>query len=233
MRNAVEYEYQVVAMKSTSYKGNKMPNVLYRTIGAENVEKLLKNGELLISTFKRCRESENDARRDKFELRNIVEIHEGTKVLEADMIVDDSLLVLCTSLPPANPKTSVPDTIVITDPECFCREITNSLMEKGLCVAEVLYGACVYNDKTISIETDNFVSYICEKTDKDNMFPSKEIFEFVNAHAENDIIMNKPTSFMHENEFRFVWKLTKSFSDEKLIITNPNLVKYCKLMDAI
>ena len=80
LQNAIQYEYQVIApyeltyfmdetktvyptvvVKSTPYNGTAMPQVLYRTIGSANVKKLFERGELLLSTFKRCRALENDA----------------------------------------------------------------------------------------------------------------------------------------------------------------------------
>lgn len=249
-KNVFEYEYQVIApyelsflmkndpliyptivVKSTPYNNAAIPIPLYRTIGAENVEKLFKHGELLLSTFKRCRTLENDARRDKYELRNIVEIIEGTKKMEIDVGFDDSLLLLCTSLPPINEDTDLTATIRITDVSGFFKEITKTLVSMGFSVAEILYGPCVYNDKVISIETNSFISDFEAKIDTTGNFPSQELMAFINKHVENDIIMNKPFDFVKEQEYRLVWKLVNSFNEEKLLIRNPDLTKYCERME--
>lgn len=249
-KNAIEYEYTVIApqeisvllerhktlystpiVKCTQYNNIAIPPVLYRTIGRANVETLFERGELLLSTFRRCRILENDARRDKYELRNIVEIHEQGKKIEVDVGFDDSLLLLCTSLPPIDTAIDCSDIVKITDVPGFCKEITKTLVEMGLVVAEVLYGPCVYNDKVIAIETDSFVSAFINKMYDTNTFNSAELFDYIYDRVENDIIMNKPSAFRNENEYRFVWKLVNSFDEEKLLIKNPNLSRFCERLD--
>lgn len=92
--------YPTLRIKNTAYNNSVIPPVLYRTIGENHVNDLFNKGELLISTINRCRILENDARRDKYELRNVVEIREGEKMARTEIRFDDTLLVLCTSLPP-------------------------------------------------------------------------------------------------------------------------------------
>lgn len=223
--------YSTVIVKKTAYESNRIPPVLYRTIGKENVNKLFENGELLLSTFMRCRKLENDARRDKYELRNSVVIQEKDKRIETDAQYNNDLLVLCTSL---SPMTDTPDRsamIKITDVQGFFEEITKTLVQMNFIVAEVLYGPCVYNDKVLVIETNYFVSYIMDTINSSEKFPTSEISEFVYNHAEDDIIMNKPTKFQSEQEYRFVWKLLSPFTEDSLLITNPNLVNYCERVE--
>jgi len=248
-KNAIEYEYKVIApyalfffidqryqqnatitFKSTPHNDVQMPPILYRNIGSSHIEPFFEKGELQLSTFKRCRTLENDNRRDIYELRNIIEIHEENKTMNIDIGFDDSLLVLCTTLPPIE-DIDPSATIKITNATEFYKEITKTLIGMGYSVAEVLYGPCVYNDKVISINTDSFISSFEASLQSTNSFPSLDLSNYINSQAENDIIMNKPYKFRHEQEFRFVWKLCAPLKDERLLIINPNLANYCEKMD--
>lgn len=97
----------------------------------------------------------------------------------------------------------------------------------GLPVVEVMHGPCVYNDKVIGIETDYFLTHIDNRMQEGN-FPNDELAQFIIDNAENDIIMNKPSSFAKENEYRFVWKLSGLLNAEKITIKNKKLSKYCE-----
>ena len=251
MKSVLEYEYKVVAphgmvgiinqieslnwrmaAEHTVYKNSEVPKVLYRDLGkADFVNDLIKKGSLLLSTFKQCRTLENEARRDKHELRNIVKIIENEKIMETDIGFDDSLLVLCTTFSPPDENKDNSTLIRITDVNGFHGEITRALNERGLFVSEVVHGYCTYNDKIISIETDNFVTDFCKGVDSTGKFLGEKLGYFIKDTVENDIIMNKPEEFRHEKEYRFVWKLTSSFEKENLIIENLDLAKYCEVVE--
>ncbi|MBQ7759463.1 hypothetical protein [Anaerotignum sp.] len=251
MKSVLEYEYQVVAphemvgvinqveslnwrmaAEHTVYKNSEDPKALYRDLGQPGfVKALIKKGELLLSTFKQCRTLENEARRDRYELRNIVEIIENNKKMEVDIGFDDSLLVLCTTFSSPDEAKDSSALIRVTDVNSFHKEVTCALNKMGLLVSEVLHGYCMYNDKVISIETDNFVTDFCKEMDSTGLFLGEKLGQFIKDTAENDIIMNKPEEFLHEKEYRFVWKLATSFEKENLKIYNLDLAKYCEAVE--
>ena len=148
-----------------------------------------------------------------------------------DIGFDDSLLVLCTTFSPPDETKDNSALIRITDVNAFHKEVTRRLNEMGFLVSEVIHGYCTYNDKVISIETDNFVTDFCKEMDSTGLFLGEKLGQFIKDTVENDIIMNKPEEFLHEKEYRFVWKLTAPFEQDKLIIKNLDLAKYCEAVE--
>lgn len=247
MKSAVEYEHQLIApyqlaplfsaygyvcelcVKNTIYGIPSIPDVIYRQLGEEKyVQALFEKGSFLISTFKRCRVSESDLRRDKYELRNIVEIFDGSLKAEMDVQLDDNLLLLCTSTSSEDLAKNPSGMIKITNVFGFISEITKTLTEMGYLSAEIVQGPCKYNDKVLQINGEGFLSNYMSHLDASGKFDGASLFSFVRNKAENDIIFTKPFSFEKEQEYRIVWKLVAPFDGDNLIITNPNLGKYCE-----
>lgn len=247
MKNAIEYEYQIIApyqlaplfsehgypceicVKNTLYGTPEIPHVVYRQLGKEKyVRDLFDKGSFQISTFKRCRVIENDLRRDQYELRNIVEISDGSLKMEADVQFDDNLLLLCTSTSSEDLEQNKSGMIKITNVFGFISEITKTLTEMGYMSAEVVQGPCMYNDKVIQINGEGFLSNFKSNLDAVGKFDGATLFSFIRDKAENDVVFTKPFSFKKEQEYRIVWKLVDAFDGDNLIITNPNLGKYCE-----
>lgn len=247
MKSAVEYEYQLIApyqlaplfsahgyvcevcVKNNLYGTSAIPNVVYRQLGEEKyVQDLFEKGSFQISTFKRCRVLESDLRRDKYELRNIVEIFDGSLKMEADVQFDDNLLLLCTSTSSEDLAQNKSGMIKITNVFGFISEITKTLTEMGYLSAEIVQGPCKYNDKVIQINGEGFLSNFMSNLDTSGKFDGVSLFSFIRDKAENEVILTKPFSFEKEQEYRIVWKLVAPFDGNNLIITNPNLGKYCE-----
>lgn len=247
MKSAVEYEYQLIApyqlaplfsahgyvcevcVKNNLYGTSAIPNVVYRQLGEEKyVQDLFEKGSFQISTFKRCRVLESDLRRDKYELRNIVEIFDGSLKMEADVQFDDNLLLLCTSTSSEDLAQNKSGMIKITNVFGFISEITKTLTEMGYLSAEIVQGPCKYNDKVIQINGEGFLSNFMSNLDASGKFDGASLFSFIRDKAENEVIFTKPFSFEKEQEYRIVWKLVAPFDGNNLIITNPNLAKYCE-----
>ena len=247
MKSAIEYEYQLIApyqlaplfsthgyvceicVLNTLYGIPTIPDVVYRQLGKEKyVRDLFDKGSFQISTFKRCRVLESDLRRDKYELRNIVEIFDGSLKLEADVQFDDNLLLLCTSTSSEDLTQNKSGMIKITNVFGFISEITKTLTEMGYLSAEIVQGPCKYNDKVLQINGEGFLSDFTSNLDASEKFDVASLFSFIRDKAENDVIFAKPFIFEKEREYRIVWKLLTPFDGDNLIITNPNLGKYCE-----
>lgn len=247
MKSAIEYEYQIIApyqleplfsshgyacevcVKNTLYGTSAIPNIVFRQLGEEKyVQDLFEKGSFQISTFKRCRVLESDLRRDKYELRNIVEISDGSLKMEADVQFDDNLLLLCTSTSSEDLEQNKSGMIKITNVFGFISEITKTLTEMGYLSAEIVQGPCKYNDKVLQINGEGFLSNFMSSLDASGKFDGASLFSFIHHQAENDVIFTKPFSFEKEREYRIVWKLVAPFDGNNLIITNPNLGKYCE-----
>lgn len=249
MKNVLEYEYQIIApyqlaplfsaygytcevcVKNTSF-GAQIPHVVYRQLGEEKyVRALFDKGSLLLSTFKRCRVLENDLRRDKYELRNIVEIFDGSLKMETDVQFDDNLLLLCTSTSSEDLAQNKSSMIKITNIFGFISEITKTLTEMGYLSAEIVQGPCNYNDKVLRINGEGFLSSFMSSFNASGKFDGASLCSFIRDKAENEIIFTKPYNFEEEQEYRIVWKLVAPFDGENLIITNTNLGKYCERLN--
>lgn len=247
MKNAIEYEYQIIApyhleplfssygyacevcVKNTLFGAQAIPQVVYRQLGEEKyVHDLFEKGSFQISTFKRCRVLESDLRRDKYELRNIVEISDGSLKMEADVQFDDNLLLLCTSTSSEDLVQNPSGMIKITNIFGFISEITKTLTEMGYLSVEIVQGPCKYNDKVLQINGEGFLSNFMSSLDATGKFDGVSLFSFIRDKAENEIIFTKPFGFEKEQEYRIVWKLIAPFDGKNLIITNPNLGKYCE-----
>ena len=247
MKSAIEYEYQLIApyqlaplfsaygyvceicVKSTLYGVQAIPNVIYRQLGEEKyVQDLFDKGSFQISTFKRCRVLESDLRRDKYELRNIVEIYDGSLKMEADVQFNDNLLLLCTSTSSEDLAQNKSGMIKITNVFWFISEITKTLTKLGYLSAEIVQGPCKYSDKVLQINGEGFLSSYMSGLDASGEFDGASLISFIRDKAENDVLFTKPYSFVKEQEYRIVWKLIAPFYDDNLIITNPNLGRYCE-----
>ena len=247
MKSAIEYEYQLIApyqlaplfsahgyvcevcVKNNLYGTPAIPDVVYRQLGEEKyVLDLFDKGSFQISTFKRCRVIESDLRRDKYELRNIVEISDGPSKMEADVQFDDNLLLLCTSTSSEDLAQNKSGMIKITNVFGFISEITKTLTEMGYLSAEIVQGPCKYNDKVLQINGEGFLSNYMSRLDASGEFDGATLASFIRDKAANDIIFTKPFYFEKEQEYRIVWKLVAPFDGDNLIITNPNLGKYCE-----
>ena len=247
MKNAVEYEYQIIApyqlsplfsahgyvceicVLNTLYGTPAIPEVVYRQLGEEKyVQDLFEKGSFQISTFKRCRVLESDLRRDKYELRNIVEIFDGSLLAETDVQFEDNLLLLCTSTSSEDLAQNKSGMIKITNVFGFISEITKTLTEMGYLSAEIVQGPCKYNDKVIQINGEGYLSNFMSNLDASGKFDGPSLLSFIRDKAENEVIFTKPFSFEKEQEYRIVWKLVAPFDGNNLIITNPNLGKYCE-----
>ncbi len=220
----------------TTYKNNELPPVLYREIGVAHIDDFFEKGELLVSTFNRCRKLENDNRRDNLELSNIVELYEeSNRRMEFRAQMEDDILLLCTSLQPI--KGDKKGIIKINDVDGFFSAVSEALSSRTDClITEAISGACVYNDKRISIHTDSLATRIQlilhgKITNVNLMDCLLELAETMRLQAENDIIMNKPTRFTSENEYRFVWKLQKPIEGDYLIVNVPEIKRFCERVE--
>ena len=236
----LEGEDVTAAVKRNQY--NIIPEFLYRQIkndsknGIKYVEEALNNGSLLISSFNKFKKLENE-RRDIYEQRNIVDIYNSNgKTIELDIEFDFDCLVLCTSLPSFCDFQNKNEWIQINNVSEFIDELTSTLTKSGVEISEVLLGSCVYSDKRLSKQNDELVDCFTKYSEK---IPFGELVKYINYSLADDILMNKPTDFIHEKEFRIVFKLSKKIEQSKLsgnvakikdgiIINDKSLTKYFK-----
>ena len=223
---------------------NYMP-FLYRFFDKEKYEtSFFEKGELLLSTIARCKTVEAKERQDTHENQNIIVIKDGKNTTEIVMGFDLETLLLCTSLSRINKKEdgSVYEFgFKINNTEAFFDVLTRALVSKGINICEVVRGPCVYNDKLITLDatglglTESFL----EKS-KHGELDFAPIMQYIGAQARHHMLMNKPTIFSEENEYRHVWILSQPIRredvtddvivnpDGSIIVRVPELIAYCQ-----
>ncbi len=218
---------------------------LYRFLGKKEYEdSFFEKGELLISTFDRCKTAEVKDRRDKFENQNRFIITDGEYKTDTVLGIDFPSLLLCTSLSQESRQadgTPYEYGFKINNPDAFLDVLTRALVSKGVSVCEVVKGPCVYNNKLIELDasgtgiTEDFL-----KDSKLGILNFSAPLEFIHNQAQIHMLMNKPTFFSHENEYRFVWKLARPIKREEvaedvtvnddgsIVVRVPELIAFCE-----
>lgn len=231
-----DYERITGLVKVTNYDNN-IPQHIYRQIGEKYVNALFdkEKGELFLSTFGRCRKLESK-RCDKYELRNKIKIYSKSYRIETDLQMDNDYIVLCTSNPEYENFDNRNDWIKINDVNNYIADLTDLLVSLGFDIYEVVFGRCKYSNKTIEFNDDeNYTLY--ETAISNNMLALESINSNINNKCENDMLMNKPTYFSKEKEFRIVFKLNDldlkkentgkvKFVDGGIVINALELIKY-------
>ena len=218
---------------------------IYRFFNKEEyVDRFFNNGELLISTFKRCQSIEIKNRQDKYENQNKIIIKDGEYTIEIVVGFNFETLLFCTSLAQENVynnKCSIEFGFKINRPAEFLDVLTRALVTKGIKIYEILKGPCVYNNKQIELNATG--SGFADKIISDNkkgIVDFGPTMEYISGHAQNHILMNKPTNYSFENEYRYIWKLISPITkdsvtddikinpDGSIIIQVPELIQFCE-----
>ncbi len=222
----------------TSY----MPPV-YRFLGSKGYENdFFEDGELLISTFSRCRTAETKERQDIHENQNRFIIKDGE--IKADLVLgfDFDTLLFCTSLAQVNRMNKGKQYgFKIVNPDAFFDILTGTLFGKGIEINEVLRGPCVYTNKLITLDVTG-TGVIKEFLDnaENNILDFSATTQIILNQRRVDILMNKPNCFAKESEYRYVWMLNKPIKQEdvasdvkvnadgSIIVRIPELVQFCE-----
>lgn len=219
--------------------------LLYRFFDKKKYETaFFEKGELLISTFKRCKTDEIRDRQDTHENQNKFVIRDGEHTIETVIGFDYDTLLLCTSLSQINTKkdgTPYEYGFKINNADAFYDILTRALITKGIKICEVLRGPCVYNDKLITLDaTGSGLADTFLDSTKKGMLAFAPMMQFISKQAQLHILMNKPTRFSTENEYRHVWLLAHPIRDEdisgdvsinadgSIIVRVPELVAFCE-----
>lgn len=219
--------------------------IVYRFFNKKEYEnRFFEKGELLISSFKRCKTKEVSDRQDKYENKNKFVIQDGSIKCETVLSFNTEALLLCTSLSQINWKdegSADEFGFRINNTTAFFDILTRALVSKGISVSEVLRGPCIYSDKLITLDATGtgLIEEFIKKSEEKKLDFSPTI-QFILEQAQNHILMNKPTVFAKENEYRHVWKLTKPIikddvsddiiinPDGSIIINVPELIQFCE-----
>ena len=139
--------------------------------------------------------------------------------------------MLCTSLSDNNvlPKGyTYKSAIEISHLDEVAEIIALKLQEIGYKIEHILYGKCIYGEKSISKDMD--LTEIIRKV-QDNKLDISEIYELLGKIGGPYMYFNKGSQFAHEKEVRFVWEVTTIPSEGMVVIKVPEIIPYCKRID--
>ena len=203
---------------------------LIRFIPKEFVDALFEKGELLLSSYNRCKILENETRKDEMEGRATIKVNSGNLTATIESGISGNPLLLCCSFFQSDPEDVNIDAydagFIITNPEMFIIKILQGLSNKGIKVYRVLFGPCSYSDRVIKrYDTDlpNFV------TGPDTL-DYERLFQYQSKMCGMDIFFEKEKRFMSEKEWRFVFvKEEKTDTENNGIIITINHPEECCL----
>ena len=207
--------------------------VLYRFIPRKYAQRLFSLGELLISSFERCRKDEGGCgdRHDKDEGKGMFAIQAGDCVAEFDIQVGGNPLMLCSSLN-VNAKHNSDDACIeIFDLPGMINEITEGLHAKGLRIKRIQHGPCNYANRLFvrkCAKTGSGLSQLLNSVLLGNSFDLEMCARMPLMEVGNKHYFTKPVRFAEEHEYRIVWDCENVPSDGSVLVTLKDPSAYCR-----
>lgn len=212
--------------------------ILYRFMEEEYIDKFFETGELLISTYNRCKKLEDENRKDDEGHATLIGNQSPFKCV-MDIGVGNNALLLCTS---TTSEYNPPDgkveeyAIEIHNVLQFFELVTKQLTKEGFVIMNALNGHCIYSGRTIDKELQqNSIEKILSESNKSNTFDFGLFHSIFAEMTDDQIYFMKPPENTYENEYRFLWLLEDDVKEEKYIIHLPiearKLCRKIKLKD--
>ena len=206
--------------------------MVYRFLDEKYIDDFFKDGNLMLSTYERCRKLEDEKRRDEQEGKNTVVKTEGKFKIVQKAGIGYNPLLLCTSLYQIDitgETTSSKFCLEIRDPPKFAEAVAQELAKLGHYVIDTYIGPCYYSDKVIegSDESSAIESFLKE-SERSKTIDQKFFSQITEEVAGQHMYFNKPLKFVRENEYRFVWVVNFDPKDQAFFIKVPETIKYCR-----
>ncbi|MGF6611715.1 hypothetical protein OKW45_006637 [Paraburkholderia sp. WSM4175] len=185
-------------------------------------------GELLLTTLPKCREHEEESRRDGTDGKLSFAILDGQQIMAGLSIAGKSSYLLCTSCSCAEPiqqRFGTDSWIEIIDVQGFAQAVCRAVGSD----TRPMFVPCRYLvDKSVTINAaspiaDDFAE-MCEAVTTGKTENIKQLFYETNARLraraeafEHDVYFLKPADpYQIEEEFRFVWTVDAAVSGPKV-----------------
>lgn len=202
--------------------------VLYRYMPEQYVDDFFKTGNFMISNFNRCKQLEDEARRDMNEGKNNFNGKAEKYRIEMQMGIGDNPFLVCTSL--YAPTKDYKCCIKINNPIEFAKCISDKLIQKGYNITNIDLGPCFYSDKSFngSIDKRDIETIL---NAENNSFDFSVLWKMANDINNNpkNMFFNKDLKFMHEQEYRMVFEYNNAETvSEPIFINISEAIKYCE-----
>jgi hypothetical protein len=200
--------------------GVRLPAVT-RYMPRKYVETFFKTGELLLTSFQRCRNLEDQAAQDRGEgVAAMTFTGPGAPATFLTVQQPGAVYMLCSSLyDDASKFTAKNDAAIhITDPLHFAEAVKPRVEAFGFCV-----GACDYSADLVAHHSNTALAA--------NMgCPDSELLAHFNATVgphQYNAYFRKRLHHAHEQEFRFLW-FAKGKQKENLLLPFPEAREFCR-----
>lgn len=203
----------------------KTPEV-FRYLEQRYIDDFFSTGLIRLSTFMQFKKYPDEQLGDSTEGKNVLYGTDGEKSFIALTQHGVNSYVLCTS---TNEKPELLDSFKkdgyfkITDTTGFAAAIANRI--PGF--MDGLEGFCKYQtERNIKRELPN--SIIADLlSNPENKISLDKLFALTSQVGQEDVFFIKHTSYMQQNEYRFIWNVSSTTNDA-LFIDCPEAIQFCK-----
>lgn len=180
------------------------PSPVYRYMAAKYVDDFFLSGRLRLSSFFEFSKHENENLRDEKEGWNVLSARGENSTMYAVTSHGHACLILCTSLLGSSfgrQKFPGSEAIEILNPLAFAGAVASLLPH---CVKS-LVGTCSYVDRRVSMVEVSNVDF----TRLDATGGIASVMNVAGSILQHSPMFQKPCRYHDEQEFRFVWELSK------------------------
>jgi hypothetical protein len=206
---------------------------LYRYLEKQHVEEFFSTGALLLTSYNRCRDHEDQARRDSHEGKYGFEFRGEANSLAVSQTAGDRSYMLCTSL---SSERYLMDSFRIDQPNEFLSEVAKVLPN----FVESRLGPCryVWNRSAIrSMPDHEFMpdaQRILAAARGELDANLDEVWHQVKSEFAQKISKNtsdigyfaKTLKYVSQAEFRMIWTVSEK-TEEWIIVHCPKAIQYC------
>lgn len=206
--------------------------ILYRFFSKEEyIDNYVEKGELMLSTFARCKKLEDATRCDGKEGMSTLIGEEEEYRVEMSMGVGDNAFMLCTTLSNSYKDGSgiVADRYLeIFDIQGLIQAITKQLVDDGYDVHQVLCGPCTYSNKTLEGRLDGDVKKMLDLMETTHTFNPEYMIAMQSKIGGPHMYFQKPIEKAVECEYRILWLVENLHGSETKKVTIPEPKKYAR-----
>ena len=201
---------------------------LVRFIPQQYVDALFEKGEIMLSSFNKCKELEDTNRKDELEGQATVKISSGTSSMIIESGIGGNPLLLCSSFFQANPEEvnyggKYDAGFIIIDPNLLIVKIIEGLNKNGINVRRVIFGPCHYSDRVIERHENDLPDFVTGPSTMD----FERLFQYQTQMCGLDIYFEKEIIFEKEKEWRFVFIIDKSTEINSIVFTIDHPEECC------
>ena len=205
-----------------------VPPRLIRFIPQQFVDALFEKGEIMLSSYNKCKELEDKNRKDGLEGRATVRISSDTSSMIIESGIGGNPLLLCSSFFQTNPDEvnyggKYNAGFIIIKPDLLIVKIINGLNKLGVNVKQVMFGPCRYSDRVIERHENDLPNFITGPSTLD----FERLFQYQAQMCGLDIYFEKETIFEKEKEWRFVFIIDNSTAINSIVLTIDHPEECC------